>query len=111
MTVVSFYGPCGKYWKALSLHCHKPCNYCSLDRIIFTLAFGKVVEGLDVIDAIKGGDIIEKIKSRRFNSKLQILMPLDKNIQRHFFTSVLSKLSKLQRESLRAVSGPRNYLS
>jgi len=39
--------------------CHNRTNTSHLDRQ--HTCFGKVVEGLDVIDAIRGGDIIEKI--------------------------------------------------
>ncbi|MFT5774021.1 MAG: peptidyl-prolyl cis-trans isomerase B (cyclophilin B), partial [Algoriphagus sp.] len=39
--------------------CHSRDNTAHLDRN--HTCFGKVVEGIDVIDAIKGGDIIEKI--------------------------------------------------
>jgi len=39
--------------------CHSRDNTAHLDRN--HTCFGKVVEGLGVIDAIKGGDVIEKI--------------------------------------------------
>ncbi len=39
--------------------CHSRDNTAHLDRV--HTVFGKVVEGLDVIDQIKGGDVIEKI--------------------------------------------------
>jgi peptidyl-prolyl cis-trans isomerase B (cyclophilin B) len=39
--------------------CHSRDNTAHLDRN--HTCFGKVVEGLDIIDTIKGGDIIEKI--------------------------------------------------
>ena len=39
--------------------CHSRQNTAHLDGV--HTAFGKVYEGLEVIDAIKGGDVIEKI--------------------------------------------------
>ncbi len=39
--------------------CHSRENTAHLDRV--HTCFGKVVEGLDVIDDIRGGDVIEKI--------------------------------------------------
>ncbi len=39
--------------------CHSRDNTAHLDRV--HTCFGKVVDGLDVIDAIRGGDVIEKI--------------------------------------------------
>lgn len=39
--------------------CHSRDNTAHLDRN--HTCFGKVVEGLEVIDAIRGGDVIEKI--------------------------------------------------
>ncbi|MEO5569397.1 MAG: peptidylprolyl isomerase [Bacteroidia bacterium] len=40
--------------------CHSRRNTAHLDRV--HTCFGKVTEGLDVIDAIKAGDVIEKIE-------------------------------------------------
>lgn len=39
--------------------CHSRNNTAHLDRN--HTCFGKVVEGLDVIDAIRGGDVMEKV--------------------------------------------------
>lgn len=39
--------------------CHSRANTAHLDRV--HTCFGKVVEGLDVIDQIRAGDVIEKI--------------------------------------------------
>lgn len=39
--------------------CHSRANTSHLDRV--HTCFGKVVEGLDVIDEIRAGDVIEKI--------------------------------------------------
>ena len=40
--------------------CHSRANTAHLDRV--HTCFGKVVEGLDVIDQIRAGDVIEKIE-------------------------------------------------
>ncbi len=40
--------------------CHSRRNTAHLDRV--HTCFGKVVDGLDVIDDIKGGDLIKKIE-------------------------------------------------
>ena len=39
--------------------CHNRSNTKHLDRV--HTCFGKVIEGLDVVDDIRGGDVIEKI--------------------------------------------------
>jgi len=42
--------------------CHSRANTAHLDRV--HTCFGKVVEGLDVIDQIRAGDVIEKIDTQ-----------------------------------------------
>lgn len=53
----ALHGPCGQgHGRIAVLHLHEPDEYGHLDGV--HTCFGRVVEGLDVIDRIRRGDLI-----------------------------------------------------